>query len=101
MIELRQLTKTHGSPPHATTVLDHVDLVVPAASITAVVGPSGAGKSTLAQCVTLLTRPTSGAVVVGGQDLTHLGEGRLREARRRIGVDPERPRAHQGFAGQL
>ena len=82
MIELRQLTKTYGD----TTVLDRLDLLVPAGSITAVVGPSGAGKSTLAQCVTLLTRPTSGSVLVGGQDLTHLGEGRLREARRRIGT---------------
>lgn len=86
MIELRHLTKTYGDPPHATTVLDRLDLTVPAGSITAVVGPSGAGKSTLAQCVTLLTRPTSGSVVVGGQDLTQLGAERLREARRRIGT---------------
>ncbi|PRY13409.1 methionine ABC transporter ATP-binding protein [Kineococcus rhizosphaerae] len=86
MIELRHLTKTYGDAPHVTTVLDRLDLTVPAGSITAVVGPSGAGKSTLAQCVTLLTRPTSGSVVVAGQDLTGLGESRLREARRRIGT---------------
>jgi len=86
VIELRHLTKVFGDGPRAVTVLDRLDLTVPAGSITAVVGPSGAGKSTLAQCVTLLTRPTSGAVVVGGQDLTRLGDDRLREARRRIGT---------------
>ncbi|MGI4896837.1 MAG: methionine ABC transporter ATP-binding protein [Janthinobacterium lividum] len=86
MIELRHLTKIFGDGPRAVTVLDRLDLVVPSGTITAVVGPSGAGKSTLAQCVTLLTRPTSGAVVVGGRDLTELGDDSLREARRRIGT---------------
>ena len=67
MIELRHLTKVFGDGPRPVTVLDRLDLTVPPGSITAVVGPSGAGKSTLAQCVTLLTRPTSGAVVVGAR----------------------------------
>ena len=48
----------------------------------AVVGPSGAGKSTLAQCINLLTRPTSGSVIVNGDDLTALNTKQLRVARR-------------------
>ncbi|TXR57550.1 methionine ABC transporter ATP-binding protein [Quadrisphaera setariae] len=86
MIELRSLTKTYGEGQHATTVLDSLDLTVSPGEITAVVGPSGAGKSTLAACTTLLERPTSGAVVVGGRDLTALSEKDLREARRGIGT---------------
>ncbi|TNM68195.1 ATP-binding cassette domain-containing protein [Streptomyces sp. NP160] len=86
MIELRSLTKTYGEGQHATTVLDSLDLTVAPGEITAVVGPSGAGKSTLAACVTLLERPTSGAVLVGGRDLTSLSEKDLREARRGIGT---------------
>ncbi|MEH3077630.1 MAG: ATP-binding cassette domain-containing protein [Quadrisphaera sp.] len=86
MIELRSLTKTYGEGQHATTVLDALDLTVSPGEITAVVGPSGAGKSTLAACTTLLERPTSGAVVVGGRDLTALSEKDLREARRGIGT---------------
>ncbi|MBC3762164.1 methionine ABC transporter ATP-binding protein [Quadrisphaera oryzae] len=86
MIELRSLTKTYGEGQHATTVLDSLDLTVSPGEITAVVGPSGAGKSTLAACTTLLERPTSGAVVVGGRDLTELSEKDLREARRGIGT---------------
>jgi D-methionine transport system ATP-binding protein len=86
MIELRQLTKTYGDGPSATTVLDHLDLTVGDREITAVVGPSGAGKSTLAACVTLLEPPTSGTVVVNGRVLSNLDERSLRVARREIGT---------------
>ncbi|SDQ32764.1 methionine ABC transporter ATP-binding protein [Quadrisphaera sp. DSM 44207] len=86
MIELDQLTKAYGHGPGRTVVLDHLDLTVRTGEIVAIVGPSGAGKSTLAQCVNLLERPTSGSVVVGGVDLSSLGERRLRAARRQIGT---------------
>jgi ABC-type methionine transport system ATPase subunit len=86
MISLEQLTKVYETGSHRTTVLDRVDFRVDTGEIAAVVGPSGAGKSTLAQCVTLLERPTSGSVVVNGDDLTRLGERDLRVARRRIGT---------------
>lgn len=86
MIQLDKLTKAFGHGADATVVLDRLDFSVDSGEIFAVVGPSGAGKSTLAQCVTLLERPTSGRVVVNGEDLTALGEKHLRTARRRIGT---------------
>ncbi|MUK01297.1 ATP-binding cassette domain-containing protein [Vibrio cholerae] len=86
MISLRQLTKTYGRGDTSVTVLDTVDFDVPTGRIAAVVGRSGAGKSTLAQCINLLERPTSGSVVVNGEELSGLPEKRLREARRRIGT---------------
>ncbi|CAM3247059.1 methionine ABC transporter ATP-binding protein [Tsukamurella hominis] len=86
MIEVHSLTKTYGTGAAATPVLRDVGFTVAAGEIFAVVGPSGAGKSTLAQCLNLLERPTSGTVVIGGQDLTALPEGQLRAARRRIGT---------------
>jgi ABC-type methionine transport system ATPase subunit len=86
MIELTNLTKAYGRGPQRTLVLDDVTFSVDAGEILAVVGPSGAGKSTLAQCINLLTPPTSGSVVVNGEDLTTLSAGRLRVARRRIGT---------------
>ena len=82
MIEISGLTKTYG----ATTVLDGIDFTVGDAQIAAVVGPSGAGKSTLARCINLLERPTSGTIVVGGQELTQLSRRDLRDARRQIGT---------------
>ncbi|WP_417509190.1 methionine ABC transporter ATP-binding protein [Microbacterium sp.] len=86
MIQLDKLTKAFGEGADATVVLDRLDFSVDTGEIFAVVGPSGAGKSTLAQCVTLLERPTSGRVIVNGEDLTALGEKNLRTARRRIGT---------------
>lgn len=82
MIRLEQLTKTFGG----TTVLDRLDFAVATGEIFAVVGPSGAGKSTLAQCATLLEAPTSGAVIVNGDNLSHLNATQLRVARRKIGT---------------
>lgn len=86
MIEVQGLTKTYGSGAAAAHVLRDVGFTVAAGEIFAVVGPSGAGKSTLAQCLGLLERPTSGTVVIDGQDLTALPESQLRGARRRIGT---------------
>lgn len=86
VIELTNLTKAYGHGDQHTVVLDNVTFSVEAGEILAVVGPSGAGKSTLAQCINLLTPPTSGAVVVNGEDLTTLSSRKLRVARRRIGT---------------
>jgi len=86
MISLEKLTKVYGHGDRAVTVLENLDFSVDAGEIFAVVGPSGAGKSTLAQCVNLLERPTSGSVVVNGENLSHLSEAQLRIARRTIGT---------------
>jgi D-methionine transport system ATP-binding protein len=86
MISLEQLTKVYGHGASRTVVLDRLDFSVDAGEIFAVVGPSGAGKSTLAQCVNLLERPTSGSVLVNGENLSQLTEKQLRVARRRIGT---------------
>ena len=86
VIELTDVSKTYGHGERSTVVLDRVTFRVEAREILAVVGPSGAGKSTLAQCINLLTPPTSGSIVVNGEDLTTLSTGKLRVARRRIGT---------------
>lgn len=51
-----------------------------------IIGHSGAGKSTLLRCVNLLERPTLGSVVVGGHELTGLGEKQLQKRRQKIGM---------------
>jgi ABC-type methionine transport system ATPase subunit len=86
MIELTDLTKAYAHGDQHIVVLDRITFRVDAGEILAVVGPSGAGKSTLAQCINLLTPPTSGSVVVNGEDLTTLSSRKLRVARRRIGT---------------
>jgi D-methionine transport system ATP-binding protein len=66
--------------------LDGINLTVPDAAVHGIVGPSGAGKSTLIRCLTLLERPTAGAVKIGGENLAALPEKQLRGQRRRIGM---------------
>lgn len=86
MITVSQLTKVFDTPSGPSTVLDSVSFSVAAGEVFAVVGPSGAGKSTLAQCLNLLQRPTSGEVIVNGDNLARLDSAALRTARRRIGT---------------
>ncbi|CAL9404474.1 Vitamin B12 import ATP-binding protein BtuD [Streptomyces sp. enrichment culture] len=64
------------------TALDGVDLDLFPGRVTAVVGPNGAGKSTLFHCLAGTLRPTRGAVVLGGRDITALPA----HARTRLGV---------------
>ncbi|MEU6081275.1 ATP-binding cassette domain-containing protein [Streptomyces sp. NPDC047108] len=102
MITTTGLTKVYRSQGRQVTALDGVDLHVREGEVFGVVGRSGAGKSTLIRCVNLLERPSSGTVVVDGQDLTALAghapeqsrpgsrpggaNAELRRARTRIGM---------------
>ena len=86
MIELKNLNKMFKAGGKEVKAVDGINLSVPEGSIYGVIGSSGAGKSTLIRCVNLLERPTSGQVVVDGQDLMQLTDNQLREARRNIGM---------------
>ena len=52
--------------------LDHVDFVVPAGSLTALLGPSGSGKSTLLRAIAGLDQPDSGSITINGRDVTRV-----------------------------
>jgi branched-chain amino acid transport system ATP-binding protein len=62
------LTRRYGG----VLAVDHVDLDVPAAAITALIGPNGAGKSTLFGCVTGLERADGGRVLLDGAEVSGL-----------------------------
>lgn len=83
MLELKGLTKRY---PTGDLALNNVDLSVPAGQVLALIGPSGAGKSTLIRCINRLVEPTSGTVMLDGQDLSSLRGKRLKAARREIGM---------------
>ncbi|MEX2469004.1 MAG: phosphonate ABC transporter ATP-binding protein [Pseudohongiellaceae bacterium] len=83
MLELKQLSKRYATGDLA---LDGVDLAVPAGQVMALIGPSGAGKSTLIRCINRLVEPTAGSIVLDGEELTTLRGGKLRSARRNIGM---------------
>lgn len=66
--------------------VDEVDLDIEPGRITGVIGYSGAGKSTLVRLINALERPTSGQVIVDGEDITGLGENGLRQLRAGVGM---------------
>ena len=84
IIQIQHLSKTFGGGPEAVHALEDINLDIRQGEIFGIIGLSGAGKSTLVRCMNLLERPTSGTVVVDGQNMTELSEKALRLARRKI-----------------
>ncbi|MFF1464171.1 ABC transporter ATP-binding protein [Streptomyces sp. NPDC058330] len=83
VLELRALTRTHGSGAAEVHALRGIDLSVRTGELVAVMGPSGSGKSTLLTLAGGLDTATSGQVVIEGQDLSTLGHRGLAALRRR------------------
>jgi putative ABC transport system ATP-binding protein len=85
-LELRDVTRVHGSGPAAVRALAGVSLRVRPGELLGVMGPSGSGKSTLLQLAGGLDEPTDGTVVVAGVDLgAQSRAGRAALRRRHIG----------------
>jgi putative ABC transport system ATP-binding protein len=76
-IEARGLGRDYRDGKHALTVLDGVDLSIPARQFVAITGPSGSGKSTLLGLMAGLDRPSRGSVSIGGVQITDLSEDQL------------------------
>ncbi|MGW2083987.1 ABC transporter ATP-binding protein [Streptomyces sp. NPDC001880] len=83
VLELRALTRTHGSGMAEVHALRGIDLSVYAGELVAVMGPSGSGKSTLLTIAGGLDTATSGQVVIEGQDIAALGRKGVAALRRR------------------
>ena len=86
MIELKNISKTFDDSDMKVNAVQNVNLTIDDRNIFGIIGFSGAGKSTLVRCINLLERPTSGEVIIDGQDLTKLSAGELRKARKKIGM---------------
>ena len=95
-IILENVTHTYqpGSPFQATAIRD-VNLTIEQGEFLALIGHTGSGKSTLAQHINGLLRPTSGHVLMDGQDI-HDKNFDKKEVRRRIGLVFQYPE-HQLF----
>jgi len=68
IVETRELTKVYGDGAEVRA-LDGVNLRITQGEFVSVMGPSGSGKSTLLHLIGALDRPSSGQVIVAGQDL--------------------------------
>ncbi len=80
MIELQELTKRF--PGQETPAVDRLDLKIPKGEIVVFVGPSGCGKTTSLKMINRIIEPSSGHIIMDGEDVTTIDPNQLR---RRIG----------------
>ena len=80
MIQLRELTKRY--PGADEVAVDAIDMDIPEGEIVVLVGPSGCGKTTTLKMINRIIEPTSGRILIEGEDVTHADPDKLR---RRIG----------------
>jgi putative ABC transport system ATP-binding protein len=86
LIQVRALTKSIDTGTHRVDILRGIDLEIPRGQFAAIMGPSGSGKSTLLGLLAGLDSPTSGQVILDGEDITRLSEDQMALVRgRKIG----------------
>jgi len=90
----RQLSLSYGRGNARRSVIDALDLQLPAGQVTAIVGPNGCGKSTLLASLARLHAPDAGAVLLDGRDIQRLP---AREVARRLALLPQDTQAPEGL----
>jgi putative ABC transport system ATP-binding protein len=80
-VELVELTKHYRQGKTVVRALDGVSLLIETGEFVSVVGRSGTGKTTLLDLIGLLLRPTSGTVLVDGEDTARLKDGQRADMR--------------------
>ena len=82
ILRLERVCKAYNvGLPTETEVLHDIDLKLDHGEFLALMGPSGSGKSTLLNIVGLLDRPTSGRLLIKGQDTAALGDAEITRLR--------------------
>ena len=79
MIKLNQIVKRYHTKDKDVLAVDHVDLNIESGSIFGVIGFSGAGKSTLIRMFNNLESPTSGEIIIDGDNISQLSKSQLRK----------------------
>jgi iron complex transport system ATP-binding protein len=90
----RQLSLSYGRGSARRTVIDALDLELPAGQVTAIVGPNGCGKSTLLASLARLHVPDRGTVLLDGHDIQRLP---AREMAQRLALLPQETHAPEGL----
>lgn len=85
-IEVRNLNKSFVAKNSNVEAIKDLSLSIEKHDIFGVIGLSGAGKSTFVRCLNLLEKPTSGEIIIDGEDIQQLSENELRHKRQKIGM---------------
>ena len=85
-VRFERVGKVYHSSAGPVSALEDINLDVPAGSIVGIIGRSGAGKSSLLRTINRLEHPSTGRVLVDGQDIAAYNEDELVALRRRIGM---------------
>ena len=83
VIETKNLVKIFGQGELEVKALNGVDVVIEKGEFTALVGPSGSRKTTLLNMIGGLDTPTSGQVILNGQDIAELKKSEMTEFRQK------------------
>ena len=75
-VEVRHAVKAFGQGASAVRALDDVSVEIGAGEFFTLLGPSGCGKTTLLRLIAGFETPTSGAILLGGRDITGLPPNR-------------------------
>ncbi|MCG1169404.1 methionine ABC transporter ATP-binding protein [Staphylococcus epidermidis] len=86
MIKLNQIVKRYHTKDKDVLAVDHVDLNIESGSIFGVIGFSGAGKSTLIRMFNNLESPTSGEIIIDGDNISQLSKSQLRKKRQKVSM---------------
>jgi len=72
MLEIRDLTYTVNDETGTKTIIDNLNLDISDSKFTVITGPNGGGKSTLAKLIAGIIKPTSGKIILDGEDITEM-----------------------------
>lgn len=86
IIDIDSLTKIYQTGKTEFKALNNVSLKIQKGDFVSIMGPSGSGKSTLMNIIGCLDRPTSGTIIIDGENISSVGDNQLAEIRgRKIG----------------
>lgn len=83
VLEVKELTKKYGEGESEVIALDHVSFSVERGEFVAIIGASGSGKSTLMNMIGGIDDPTSGSIIIDGNEIQAMSEDELAIFRRR------------------
>ena len=83
VLEVKELTKKYGEGESEVIALDHVSFLVERGEFVAIIGASGSGKSTLMNMIGGIDYPTSGSIIIDGNEIQAMSEDELAIFRRR------------------